>query len=388
MISKMTGSRLAPAYHVQNLQLIQACILYQNSFPSIQRAVPGMFDGTETFSFTQSDASCPPIWAFGDGTTSLVVVGGMTLLTQAVNFVVSWNILTVQGGQSGINPYIATMSTFITNVLGAFGFRGATQRIVLGYSLGGSAALAWWMLNGITTGNNPDVVAAYGSPRFVSRYQQAMSSSPNVVRSFGIDDVVPNLPPAAWEAPALHVGLTSGQSQGMNTQVQPCNGLAIDNAGNVQASYTIPMSIPAFQGAFSAWMFGGNAEQSNPHAITTYLARWVTCQNAITPNVPTVPTNQLAGPARQSRRIEAEAERAAIQQAAAVGEANPAALIAATTPQLVLAPRTRFTRYSERGVRYVAYGEQIVAVASNKRSQRKLVREYNAWLKTNPGFMG
>jgi hypothetical protein len=381
------ADKAAPALHVQNLQLLQAFSNYK-TFLQIQRAVPGVFAGTENFVYFPSNNVQPATAYICDGTTMLILMLGVDSLDLATGFVNSWNLPATETAPNGNNQFLYSIAYNVNSYLGPQPQGGFSQVRFLGYSLGGGAANVWWNSFGNLSGALPNTVASYGAPRSVRVRFSPGNRAPNMVRIFGSDDVVANLPPWSSESPSSHLFVVRSYSQGMDTQEQPWNGVAIDNGGNTAAAYSIPVAISPFQGALPQWVFGTGVEGSNPHSLATYLGRWVTALNAVPIIEPTIPARFLPGPQNVGVAEQRAATRAAVEAASALGVANPAQQIANSTQNLVLVPRIRFTRYTSRGIRYIAYGEEIVAVAATKRAQKKLCREYNVWLRQNPGFMG
>ena len=252
-----------PSLHNQCLLLLQACVNYVG-FTPISRAVPGMFDGTEGFVQYAGDANTPPMVKAWDAKNVLVVLNGMTLASQAANIVSSWDTANLANAAQGVNPFFAQAATTVmTRVLPSL-LPSVTTLRVIGHSFGGAVAHAIRMAYGNPGDPWLHQYVTYGAPRMSSIYLRSMSEDPWVVRNFGFDDVVPSLPPSSTEAPAFHLLLPRGVSRGASTQCQPCNGLAIDGAGNLAASYNPPISIPSFQGAVATWMLGTQGEGSTP----------------------------------------------------------------------------------------------------------------------------
>ena len=376
----------APALHVQNLQLLQSFSLYQ-TFLQIQRANPGVFAGTETFAYFPATSNQPATCYICDNTTMLVMMLGVSSLSIAAGFVAGWSRAAYVAAAVGCNPAIRTISANVNAYLQGTTQRPFTAVRFLGYSLGGAVANDWYQQFARAVDQPTPYCASYGAPRYSATRWNGINTDPNCVRIFGSDDVVADLPPWSSESPASHLFVTEDYSAGMDIYQQPWNGIAIDNGGNTAASYSIPVAISPFTGPLPNWVFGTGVEGSNPHSLATYLGRWVTALNAVPIMAPVIPARPLPGPGQVSNAEQRAATRAAVEAASALGVANPALQIANSTQNLVLAPGTRFTRYSSRSIRYIVYGEQIVAVAANKRAQKKLCREYNLWLKQNPGFI-
>lgn len=376
-------SKSNPALHVESLTIAGAMAVSTTSAQVAYTSNRPDLAGLTFLIFPQTD-TVPEMRFLTDGLDCFIFVAGTKTPAQALNIFGSW----ARSVQVSYDPpwsgFIANCALNVyLNIVSSSVSSGCRRFRLIGHSWGGAVATAF-LANYMPGPTDPQrEVLTYGGYRVATNYQRQLASYPYYVRCFGADDIVANLPPHTNEAPGWMLFYPADQVTGMNSQVQPCNGIAIDAAGNLAASYQIPTAWSSRSQGFVAWMLGTQAEGSQPHALATYAVRWlIAAASAPEFNVP-IPTSPQSEIVRIPVSVQRQQQRSAVAQAAAVAESNPGAQIAATAPMVTLAPTVKFTRRTINHIRYVAYGDELVAVCENERQQKRFVRLYNAWLRNN-----
>lgn len=369
-----------PLKHVQNLALIDAVSTADTRDDFIARFADTL-DRNDTWQYIPGGGNNSPTVVIYRGDSILFIGRGMVNYNNVPTLVANWTLPFWDAATRGMGGAFVRAFQAIADQCLALKLGTWRNITLIGHSYGGATAhVGHALMRRYNRDANIDSWS-YGAPRFALDEGIREWRGAAVYRIWNDLDPVVRIPPHTAEAPLLMAPLAPATRAGMNLQIQPVGGLAIDRQGRY-----IPVSAGAAPVivhplALPAWLAGVNAFGSAQHDLATYIGRAGRSvgnpDNAQPARPPARGDLQRAPSPRESHEL----LREALQETGIQNGQDLKAYARAILAAQVLIAGLVFHRYTQYGVRCITYNGEVVGVTDGKRMQKKLLHILNLMLK-------
>jgi hypothetical protein len=374
---------LDAGYNLRFLRAIQTMQL-GGSTRTVIRDNADIWDGTPESTDIAAGPDNSPCGVIADDRTVFFIGGGMVNNGNVASIAESLTVLSGFSHEDGIVAAWRRGATRLKDVCPTLYRPNGRELVAVGHSYGGGLAhVLYGQLTFAYRGVGRSLWT-YGQPRVMDRSWNDSYRTGYVNRIFTKGDPVTRVPPHVTDQP-LFMPLQHAAVIGLcNQTTHNRDGFEIDEDGVITPAQTSDTDTTRHFISFAAWLAGSDAFGAGSHNITTYIARFEALRDLGIPwgggVAPEISEPPVSTPPAMLRQLGV----AAIQANAVTDQEDPLQTIARLAAQV---PPVRGTRYTGRkllGNRVVYYGPTLVAYCSNKRKQRKLVRELNATLPVEP----
>jgi hypothetical protein len=371
------ATRLNPQEAVRRaLELARAVSLLRTppSGPGIIAIVGHNFQPTARFTFGDKD-DFTPAWFFGaDFNTGILLIDGITTVTQGTNIFLSWVGGTNDPIQEPVAKIFVTAARKIRDAIAAAGIGIPPNMIVGGLSFGGMIAnVSADVFNETQEIATPWEVHTFGAGKSGGRNQAIRTDALNTMyRWFSDTDPFTVNPPSGDLAIAILPIVGVDGALRMSNYVHPSGGISVSSSGILAPQVESLISNIQYTTSLGSWLFGQDNDAISSHFIGTLVARLsLALLNAKPRGFIRASNRERFDPAEvQSLRLNFRSYAQKVRALQAKQNSLPQ----------VVPPKYKYYARRVNGIWTILFQEQIVAWAGHRRAARAMVGNLNATL--------
>jgi len=331
---------------------------------------------------TAGNSRIPPYWIYKAEGYAIVFIGGTEDISQAATLVTAWSRRIPNDTFAGLPDLMDSTAFAIIARFQSFGPPTPGRVFFVGHSYGGVLAQA---AAAVFKSRNPSVSVlsvTFGAPRTGDRRFTAMQSRDSNTRWMNDDDPVPLLPPSIPAAISYASGLGNEVIGRWEQFVHGGGGVVLDSAGNPTPGELPPFGTISGGASLAGWLVKAGEGGITAHSMSTYYDRLTMLVNRTAPPMPSRVSEARAEPSRVNDRHTQN-----VQIDAWVGNIVHTGA-AQQQPPIVVPENRPFKKVRFQGLWWITFGDELVAVAPNKKRAGRFCVIGNDFLRRHQRLAG